>query len=157
MSASAVGQGASRNITLPHGKSAVIELPVDARDVLVSNPKVADVVLSTPRRIYVLGQASGQTDATFIDGVGRQILRLNIRVDGDTSAVAETLNHVLPGSSIHVESVNDRLILSGEVPNAIDADKAVHVAQAFVEKPEQVLNMISVAGPEQVIAQGPHH
>ncbi len=141
----------SRNLSLPKGKSAVIELPVDARDVMVSNPKVADVVLSTPRRIYVLGQDGGQTDATFVDGMGRQILRLNIRVDSDTSAVAETLNHILPGSSIHVEAVNDRLILSGEAPNAGDADKALRIAQSFVEKPEDVLNMISVAGPEQVM------
>ena len=72
-------------------------------------------------------------------------------MDSDTSAVAETLNHVLPGSSIHVEAVNDRLILSGEAPNAGDADKALRIAQSFVEKPEQVLNMISVAGPEQVM------
>ena len=142
---------ATRNLSLPKGKSAVIELPVDARDVMVSNPKVADVVLSTPRRIYVLGQDGGQTDATFVDGMGRQILRLNIRVDNDTSAVAETLNHVLPGSSIHVEAVNDRLILSGEAPNAGDADKALRIAQSFVDKPENVLNMISVAGPEQVM------
>ena len=145
------GGGASRNLSLPRGKSAVIELPVDARDVLVSNPKIADVVLSTPRRIYVLGQAPGQTDATFIDGMGRQILRLNVRVDSDTSAVAETLNHILPGSSIHVEAVNDRLILSGEAANAADADKALRIAQSFVEKPEQVLNMIAVASPEQVM------
>ncbi len=143
--------GASRNLSLPKGKSAVIELPVDARDVIVSNPGVADVVLSTPRRIYVLGQKSGQTDATFVDGIGHQILRLNIRVEGDTSAVAETLNHVLPGSSIHVEAVNDRLILSGEAATPADADKAMRIAQSFVEKPEDVLNMISVAGPEQVM------
>ena len=141
----------TRNLSLPKGKSAVIELPVDARDVMVSDPKVADVVLSTPRRIYVLGQTGGATDATFVDGMGRQILRLNIRVDNDTSAVAETLNHILPGSSIHVEAVNDRLILSGEAANAGDADKALRVAQSFVDKPEQVLNMISVAGPEQVM------
>ncbi len=143
--------GPSRNLSLPKGKSAVIELPVDARDVMVSDPKVADVVLSTPRRIYVLGQTGGATDATFVDGMGHQILRLNIRVDNDTSAVAETLNHILPGSSIHVEAVNDRLILSGEAASPADADKAMRVAQSFVEKPEDVLNMISVAGPEQVM------
>jgi pilus assembly protein CpaC len=143
--------GDTRSLSLPKGKSAVIELPVDARDVLVSNPKVADVVLSTPRRIYVLGQAAGATDATFVDGMGRQILRLNVRVDSDTSALSETLNHVLPGSSVHAEAVNDRIILSGEVPNPADADKAVRVAAAFVEKPENVINMISVASPEQVM------
>jgi pilus assembly protein CpaC len=143
--------GPARNLSLPLGKSAVIELPMDARDVIVSDPKTADVVLSTPRRIYILGVKTGQTDATFADGMGHQILRLNIRVDADTSAVAETLNRVLVGSSVHVEAVNDNLILSGQVPNASDADKAVRIAASFVEKPEQVLNMLSVAGPEQVM------
>ena len=143
--------GVSRNLSLPKGKSAVIELPVDARDVLVSNPKIADIVLSTPRRIYVLGQAAGDTDATFVDGLGHQILRLNVRVDNDTSTLAATLNRLLPGSSVHVEAVNDNLILSGEVPNASDADKAVRLAASFVDKPDNVLNMLAVAGPEQVM------
>ena len=33
---------ASQNLNLPRGQSAIVELPVDARDVLVSNPGVAD-------------------------------------------------------------------------------------------------------------------
>ena len=78
------GGGASQALTLPRGKSAIIELPVDARDVLVTNPEVADAVLRTPRRIYVLGVAAGQTDAVFFDGAGRRILSLDIRVDQDT-------------------------------------------------------------------------
>ncbi len=142
---------ASRTLALPRGKSAVIQLPVDARDVMVTNPKVADVVLSTPRRIYVMGVASGQTDAVFMDGMGRQILRLNVRVDQDTSAVSQTLERILPGSSVHAEAVNNSIILSGEVQSASDADKAVRVAQSFVEKPENVLNMLTVAQPEQVM------
>ena len=139
-----------RTLSLPRGKSATIDLPRDARDVLVSDPKVADVVLSTPRRIFVLGVGSGQTDAAFMDAGGRQILRINIRVDQDISALTETLGRILPRSSIRVDSVNDSLILSGEVPDAASADKAVRVAAAFVSKPEQVINMLGVAQSEQV-------
>ena len=146
-----LGGATARSLTLPRGKSATVDLPVDARDVLVSDPEIADVVLSTPRRIYVLGKKSGATDAVFVDGVGHQILHLNVRVDQDVSAVAETLNRILPGSAVHVESINDSLILSGEVPNAADADKAVRIAASYVTKPEQVLNMLAVAGPEQVM------
>ena len=139
-----------RTLSLPRGKSATIDLPRDARDVIVSDPKVADVVLSTPRRIFVLGVGSGQTDAAFMDAGGRQILRINIRVDQDISALSETLSRILPRSSIRVDSVNDSLILSGEVPDAASADKAVRVAGAFVAKPEQVINMLGVAQSEQV-------
>jgi pilus assembly protein CpaC len=141
----------TRLLSLPKGKSAVIDLPTDARDVVVSDPKVADVVLSTPRRIYVLGVGGGQTDAAFFDGAGRQLLRLNIRVDQDISALGDTLNRILPGSTIRVEAVNQSIVLSGEVASSASADKAVRLAQGFVAKPENVINMMSVTESEQVM------
>ena len=146
-----VGAGAVRQLSLPRGKSAVIELPVDARDVVVANPRIADVALSTPRRIYVMGASSGRTDATFVDGVGRQILRLDIRVDQDAGAVADTLARLLPGSSIRVESANDSLVLSGEAANAAEVDQAVRLASAFVSDPKQVVSLISITGGDQVM------
>jgi pilus assembly protein CpaC len=79
------------------GKSAIIELPTDVRDMLVTNPLVADAVLRSPRRIYVLGLAAGATDAVFFDAAGRRILQLNIRVGQDTSLLEDTLNRVIPG------------------------------------------------------------
>jgi pilus assembly protein CpaC len=139
-----------RSLSLPKGKSAIIDLPTDAQDVLVSDPKVADVVLTTRRRISLLGIGAGQTDATFVDAAGRQILRLNIRVDQDVSALGDTLNRLLPGSNIHVEPVADSIVLSGEVQNAAAADKARRLATAFVSRPEQVINMLAVAESDQV-------
>jgi pilus assembly protein CpaC len=156
MSASVVrvdlsGGGASQSLNLPKGKSAIVELPVDARDVLVTNPQVADAVLRSPRRIYVMGVKSGQTDAVFFDGTGRRILSLDIRVDQDVSALAQTINRVIPGAHVHVDAMNDSVILSGLVPSATDADRAVQVARSSVAKPEQVLNMLSIAGKDQVM------
>ena len=145
------GGGVSRSLSLPRGKSAVIELPVDARDVVVSDPKVAEVILSTPRRVYLLGQAAGQTDAVFFDGAGRQLLRLDVRVDQDVTAIAQTLNHLLPGSQIKIDAVNDSIVLSGQVADGGSADKAVRIAQGFVAKPENVVNMLSIAGRDQVM------
>lgn len=145
------GGGATQALTLPRGKSAIIELPVDARDVLVTNPDVADAVLRSPRRIYVLGVAAGQTDAVFFDGAGRRILSLDIRVDQDTGAVAQTINRLLPGARVRVDAMNNSLILSGEVKSLSDADKAVQIARAAVAEPDQVLNMLSIAGKDQVM------
>ncbi|MFA5601921.1 MAG: type II and III secretion system protein family protein [Phenylobacterium sp.] len=145
------GGPASQSLTLPRGKSAIVELPVDARDVLVTNPAVADAVLRTPRRIYVLGVASGQTDAVFFDSAGRRLLSLDIRVDQDTSAVAESINRILPRAQVRVDAMNDSLILSGRVMSTADADRAVQIARAAVAKPEQVINMLSIAGKDQVM------
>ncbi len=143
--------GASQDLSLPRGKSAIVELPVDVRDILITNPAVADAVLRTPRRIYVLGMASGQTDAILFDASGRRILSLNIRVDADGGALAATINRVIPGARVKVESIGDAVILTGMVQNPIDAERAGQIAARYVAKPEQVLNMLSVAGKDQVM------
>lgn len=147
---------ATRALSLPKGKSAIIELPTDVRDFVVSNPKVADVVLRTPRRLYVLGAGSGQTDAVFYDGAGRQILSLDIRVDQDVAVLADTIGRMIPGAQVQVEALNDSIVLSGLVANASDADRAVKLADAFSGSgarggPSKVLNMMSIAGKEQVM------
>lgn len=141
---------AARELSLGKGKSALVELPIDARDISVTDPKVADVVLRTPRRISVLGVATGQTDAVFFDGMGRAILRLNVRVDQDGSAAAETIARVLPDSHVEVQAVNNSLILTGQVQSAEDALKAQQIAAQFVDK-DRVLNMLSIAGKDQVM------
>jgi pilus assembly protein CpaC len=146
------GQGETgQSISIPRGKSAIVDLPVDARDVLVTDPKVADTVLRSPRKIYVMGLAPGQTDAVFFDAAGRRILALNIRVDQDFSAVADTISRIIPGSHVQVEAINNSVVLSGSVANQSEADRALQIAQQFTTKPEQVLNMISVAGKDQVM------
>jgi pilus assembly protein CpaC len=141
----------ARTLNLPRGKSAIIELPVDVRDMLVTNPQVADAVLRNPRRIYVLGVGKGSTDAVFFDAAGRKLLSLAIRVDEDSGLLQDTLRKVLPDSRIEVQPVRDSVILTGTVASAADASKAALVAQQFVTKPEQVVNMLSIAGKDQVM------
>ncbi len=141
----------ARRLALPRGKSAIIELPVDVRDLLVSNPKVADAVLRSPRRIFVLGNEIGQTDAVFFDAAGQRILSLDIKVDQDTNALQQTIARVLPGSRVRAEALNDSVILTGQVMTAADAEKAGQIAAGFVAGPTKVLNMLSIAGKDQVM------
>ena len=143
--------GAAQSISLPVGKSAIVDLPVDARDVLVTNPLVADAVLRSPRRIYVMGLTAGATDAAFFDAAGHRILALNIRVDTNYGAVGQTIGRLIPDAHIHVEAVNTSLVLTGEVANVTEADEAVQIAQQFTPTPQQVINMLTIAGKEQVM------
>ncbi|EJL27996.1 Flp pilus assembly protein, secretin CpaC [Caulobacter sp. AP07] len=141
----------SQNLNLPKGKSAIIELPVDVRDMLVTNPQVADAVLRSPRRIYVLGVGQGSTDAVFFDAAGRKILTLAIRVDQDSGQLEDTLRRVLPNANIQVQPIRDSVILTGLVANAGESTMASQIAAQFVGKPENVLNMLAIAGKDQVM------
>lgn len=68
----AVSMGAqSQLISLPRGSSMAVDLPADARDVIVPNPLVAEAMLHSPRRITIIGLAPGETDAVVLDNAGR--------------------------------------------------------------------------------------
>ena len=143
--------GDAQSLNLPRGKSAIVELPVDVRDMLVTNPAVADAVLRDPRRIYILGVGQGSTDAVFFDGAGRKVLSLAIRVDQDSGQLEDTLRRVLPNANIHVEPIRDSVILTGMVSNIGESSMASQIAGQFVAKPENVLNMLTIAGKDQVM------
>jgi len=141
----------SKSIILPLDKAAIVELPQAAADVLVSSPSVVDAVVRSPRRVYLLGLATGQTNAFFFDAQGRQILNLEIVVERDTDALKELFGRVMPDSRIEVESVNDNIVLKGLVQSASEAATASDLAGRFVGSPEQVINMLTVRDPEQVM------
>jgi pilus assembly protein CpaC len=147
-----MGSGAQL-INLPRGSSMAIDLPSDARDVIVPNPVVAEAMLHSPRRITIIGLQPGETDAVVLDAAGRTILSLRVRVDAGVSALQDTLSRVMPGSEVRAEAVNDSIILTGPVNSPGEADRASQVARAFVSAPEKVINMMTIAGSDQVMVK----
>ena len=147
-----LGAGAQL-INLPRGSSMAIDLPSDARDVIVPNPMVAEAMLHSPRRITIIGLQPGETDAVVLDAAGRTILSLRVRVDAGVSALQDTLSRVMPGSQVRAEAVNDSIILTGAVSSPGEADRAAQVARAFVSAPERVINMMTIAGSDQVMVK----
>ena len=145
----AAGSG-SRLINLPRGTSFAVDLPADARDVIVSNPTVAEANVHSPRRITVIGIAPGETDAVFLDAAGRPILTLRVRVDTGVSALQDTLGRIAPNSQVRAEAVNDSIILTGMAASAAESERIASVARAFVSAPEKVLNLTTVAASDQV-------
>lgn len=153
-SRAAVPMGAGAQlINLPRGSSMAIDLPSDARDVIVPNPMVAEAMLHSPRRITIIGLQPGETDAVVLDTAGRTILSLRVRVDAGVSALQDTLSRVMPGSQVRAEAVNDSIILTGPVSSPGEADRAAQVARAFVSAPEKVINMMTIAGSDQVMVR----
>tara|TARA_R110002124_G_scaffold1051_7_gene5519 strand:- start:1874 stop:3319 length:1446 start_codon:yes stop_codon:yes gene_type:complete len=143
--------GSTRNIILGLNKAAVVELPVSARDVLVSDPEIVDAVVRTPKRIYLIGLKVGQTNAFFFNEKGQQIVNLEIRVERDLAGLRDTLHQFFPDARIEVQAMNDHVVLSGAVANAAQADKARDLAARYVGKTDQVLNMLTIEGKEQVM------
>lgn len=142
----------SRSIVLGLNKAAIVELPVAARDVLVSNPAIVDAVVRTNKRTYLIGLAVGQTNAFFFNEKGQQILNLEIRVARDLAGLRDSLRQYFPKARIDVESVNDHVVLSGMVASAAQASKAQDLAARYIGlDKDHVLNMLGIEGKEQVM------
>ena len=71
----------TRFLALGVGKSAIIDLPRDVKDVLVADPKIANAVIRSPQRAYIIGSAVGQTNVVFFDADGQQIAAYDIAID----------------------------------------------------------------------------
>jgi len=133
-------RGINQSVKLGLNKSLVVELPVAAFDILVANPDVADAVTRTSKRIYLFGKQIGQTNIFIFDGNGDQILSLELNIERDINGLVETIERLVPDSSIAVEMINDNLILTGAVPTPQASAKAAQIAQIFIQGGEATQN-----------------
>lgn len=140
-----------QRVTLGLNKAEVVELDRDVKDVDVASPDIVDAVVKSPRRVLLIAAKAGQTNVFFTDGEGRRVLSLDIRVERDVTDLGAMIASVLPKSAIKVSTFSDNIVLAGNVANALEATRAVNLAAAFAGDPKKVVNMLSVAGGEQVM------
>jgi pilus assembly protein CpaC len=145
------GDAVHKHLVLGLNKAAIIQIDADARDVLVANPDIVDAVVRTPRRIYLLAQKTGQTNAFFFDASGHQILSIDIRVEKDVTDLAAMIRKDMPGSDIKVSAMNDNVVLAGTVGSALESSRAQDIAARFAGDPSKVVNMLQIAGSQQVM------
>ena len=138
-------------LSLGIGKSAVIDLPRDAKDVLVADPKIANAVIRSSQRAYIIGAGIGQTNVVFFDADGQQIAAYDIAIKRDLNGVRTALKQLLPGASIQAEGVGEGVMLTGTVSTPIEAQQAGDVIARLVGGADKVINSIVVKGRDQVM------
>src|ERR1700681_2047975 len=149
--AGADGQMNARFLALGIGKSVVIDLPRDIKDVLVADPKIANAVIRSAQRAYIIGAAVGQTNIVFFDSAGQQIAAYDIAVKRDLNGVRAALRQSLPNADIQIEGLGDGVMLSGSAASPIEAQQASDLAARLVGGAEKVVNSIAVRGRDQVM------
>jgi pilus assembly protein CpaC len=147
----AASEATSRFIPLGIGKSVAIDLPADIKDVLVADPKIANAVIRSTRRVYMIGVAVGQTNIFFFDANGKQIAGFDIAVTRDLNGLRAALKQTMPESDIRIEGIGqDGLMLTGSAASAADAQQAFDIASKLVGD-AKIVNGITVRGRDQVM------
>ena len=141
----------SRFVQLGIGKSVVIDLPRDIKDVLVAEPKFANAVVRSTRRAYLIGVAVGQTNIYFFDAEGRQIAGFDVAVTRDLNGVRAMLQKLLPHADVRVDGVGEGVMLSGRIANAAESAQATDVVAKLVGSADKVVNNLVIRGRDQVM------
>jgi pilus assembly protein CpaC len=141
----------ARFLSLGIGKSVILDLPRDVKDVLVADPKIANAVIRSPQRAYIIGSGVGQTNVVFFDSDGNQIAAYDIAVKRDLNGVRAALKQMLPGAAIQVDGVGESIMLTGSVATPVEAQQAGDVAARLAGGADKVVNSIVVRGRDQVM------
>ena len=170
------GPGVKKTLKLGLNKAVVVDLPVDAHDILVADPQMADAVTRTSRRIYLFGKTVGQTNIFVFGPNGEEIVALDVQIERDIAGLEANLRRFLPESDIKVEIISDNIVLTGTVRTPEDAAQATKLAQIFLKGGEattrnqtaqgdngngvaifaenrqtsQILNLLKIDGEDQV-------
>jgi pilus assembly protein CpaC len=145
-------RAAGTPIVLEVGKGTLIRLNKAAATVFIANPSVADVQVKSPSLIYLSAKTPGETVVYAVDASDNVLLNSPVRVDHDLTRVRQSMHALMPGENISVNSVENSLVLSGDVSTAGRAEKARSLAASVAGdvKDSAIVNQLSVDTPNQV-------
>ena len=111
-----VDQDTASTLNVPMNRAVVVESETPFAELSIANPDIADISTLSDRTIYVLGKSPGLTTLTLLDGNGRLITNVDVRVAADISEFKERLRQILPSEKIEVRTANDGMFYLAPYP-----------------------------------------
>ncbi len=145
------GEKHAGDLVVARNQSQVLRLDVPFAELLVGNPKIADVLALTDRSIYVLGKALGTTSLMIYGKKKELIAVLDVVVSHDIDKLKSRLFEVMPSEKFEVRDVNGSLMLSGAISSSTKVARAMAIAAQYAPEPSKVINAMSVTGSQQVM------
>ncbi|KAB8042816.1 type II and III secretion system protein family protein [Janthinobacterium aquaticum] len=164
-------------IRIAIGKSTLRQLNRPLAQIAVNDPKVAGArLLGTSSQLFVWGVAPGSTNLILWDK-NQQPVIVDIEVDIDVDGLQAQLQQAFPGETqVKASAAGGAIVLSGMVSDSVKASQILAMASAYAHRGSgsggegasaaaattatapasagvQVINMLSVAAPQQVMLE----
>lgn len=159
------------NIQVPIYKSRVLTTRAPVKKISVGNPEIADILITSPTQLYLLGRSLGSTNVLLWDGNNRLIDSLDLEVVHDLGSLKTKLHELMPDENISVYSAQGALVLRGQVSSAAAMDSAVKLAKTYAAQSQSivqgkgeaaeavptqsldVVNLLTIGGSQQVMLE----
>lgn len=139
-----------KRIELTNHGTHVINLKQPAGQVLLTDPKVADVQLVTPSTLYVYGRSPGNTEIIVTGQDMITAYRYAIHVTSDYRELENLVRGFVPNSHVKVRSVPDGLLLQGTVDTAKIAEDIRSLALRYVGAQGTIVNQLKIKNSTQI-------
>ena len=129
------------DVDLLVGRSTVLNVGAPISRVSLTVPDVADAMVTAPGQLLIHGKSPG-TISLFVWDKGGAIKTYEVNVRRDLTILVEQMKQLIPGEQITVAGSGKDVVISGTVTSKYVIEKAADVAGGFVEKKENVVNLL---------------
>ena len=134
------------------GKSLILNTRAPVRRVSIASSECAELIMISPRQLYLTGKKPGMTNLTMWGRDGGIVGVYDLQIAPDVTLLKKRLHEVLPDENgIKVMPSGDFITLSGEVSSASALTTALSMAEPFA--PKKIVNVMSVGGVQQVMLE----
>jgi len=132
---------APTSVHLLVGRSTILDIGANIARVSLTVPEVADAMVTSPSQLLIHGKQPGTISMFVWDKMGT-IKTYEVVVRRDLSPLVEQVKTLFPGEPITIAGSGRDVIISGTVSSKYVIDKAADVAGGYVEKKENVVNLL---------------
>jgi pilus assembly protein CpaC len=135
-----------KTLALTAGRGELLQFATDVKQVAAAEPKIADVIVISPREVMVNAKEAGKTTVVIWEGA------TPFRYDVDVSADSTEFDNFkrafadqLPGSAIEVNGKGETIVLTGTAKDSAQVKRAGALAQT---RAKQVVNLVTALTPD---------
>jgi pilus assembly protein CpaC len=125
------------------GRSTIVDVGSAIARVSLTSADIADAVVTSSNQLLVNGKMPG-TISMYVWERSGGLRRYEIVVQRDLALLNDQFKRLFPGEAIEAQSSGKGIVLSGLVSNKEVFDKAYTVAGGYVEKADEVVNMVKI-------------
>jgi pilus assembly protein CpaC len=129
------------DVDLLVGRSTVLNVGATIARVSLTVPDIADAMVTAPTQLLIHGKQPGTISLFVWDRAGA-IKTFEVKVRRDLTPLIAHIKQLFPGESIAVIGSGKDVVISGTVSSKYVIEKAADVAGGYVDKKENVVNLL---------------
>ena len=138
---------ASDVVHITVGRSVVLTSAVALRRVYVGNPAVLQTFTSGTNEVVLTAKTAGVSSMVLWDEAGGSRL-YTVSADVDPEALRSSIGQAFPGSSIHAEAGEGRIVLTGSVDTEALSEAAFKMASLYTKDVVNSLQVVPIHGKQ---------